>query len=258
MTSRLPIWAVAFFAAVGVHAAGFAGFKLTSQTPEPVPEEKEHEIILMPLGSLEGSLKPSGEPEPAVQKPEPRPAPPPKPRPKPVAPPPPPVQQNIIPEQIVPEAPPAETTIPEANSATTMTSVTPPSSEAEQTGKPTKPGASSSSDRGPAGPPAFGVPNGVEQSQASYAGLLQAWFLKYKRYPQQARSRRQEGVVRVWFRVDTDGNILEHRIDQSSGYTVLDKATLHLLKAASPVPAPPADLENTDLTFTVPISYSIH
>ena len=98
----------------------------------------------------------------------------------------------------------------------------------------------------------------MEKSQVQYAGLLQAWFLKYKRYPHPARSRRQQGVVHVWFRVDTSGNVLEKRIETGSGYSILDKATLDLLDRASPLPPPPATLHATDLTFTVPISYSLN
>ena len=87
--------------------------------------------------------------------------------------------------------------------------------------------------------------------------MLQAWFLKYKRYPQQARARRQEGVTRIWFRIDPQGNVLESRIDQSSGSRALDDATMDLLKRASPLPVPPEILLGTDLTFTVPVSYSL-
>lgn len=113
---------------------------------------------------------------------------------------------------------------------------------------------------GKAGSPAtpFGLPNGVEKSQAQYASLLQAWFLKHKRYPHPARSRRQQGSVKVWFRVDSQGNILERRIDTGSGFSILDKATLDLLDRALPVPTPPQIRQATDLTFTVPIAYSLN
>lgn len=68
----------------------------------------------------------------------------------------------------------------------------------------------------------------------------------------------QQGSVKVWFRVDRQGNILERRIDSSSGFSILDKATIDLLDRASPVPKPPQTLQNTDLTFTVPIAYSLN
>ncbi|MAN67699.1 MAG: hypothetical protein CME91_13760 [Hyphomonadaceae bacterium] len=68
----------------------------------------------------------------------------------------------------------------------------------------------------------------------------------------------QQGVVKVWFQIDPAGHILEQRIETSSGHALLDKATLNLLRAASPLPPPPAELHATDLTFTVPIDYSLN
>ena len=58
--------------------------------------------------------------------------------------------------------------------------------------------------------------------------------------------------------MDRQGNILERRIDTGSGFSILDKATIDLLDRASPVPKPPQTLQNTDLTFTVPIAYSLN
>jgi periplasmic protein TonB len=247
MTRKPVVWSLAFVCALAAHGLGLAGMNLPSETPPPVLLETEHDILLAPLGSLDGILEEAGEPEAPEMVSQP---PPPPPRATPVAP-----SRDPLPDVVTtPIPPPMESTF-------TSTDV----SAEPATNAPTRPATSTSNTasaplepapgqaRSPATP--FGLPNGVEESQAQYASLLQAWFLKHKRYPHPARSRRQQGSVRVWFRVDSQGNILERRIDTGSGFSILDKATLD---RASPVPTPPEILQATDLTFTVPIAYSLN
>ena len=210
--------------------------------------------MLAPKGRLDGVLEEPGEPEATEErlKPTPErstttpPTPPPAPTPAPVEPAP------------VQTAPAPESAAPSPVAAASSASHSVAGSSASTTGASSGATAPSSGKKGTASAAPFGIPNGVEKSQVQYAGLLQAWFLKYKRYPHPARSRRQQGVVHVWFRVDTSGNVLEKRIETGSGYSILDKATLDLLDRASPLPPPPAPLHATDLTFTVPISYSLN
>lgn len=250
MKRKPVVWSLAFVGALAAHGLGLAGMNVTPGTAPPVLLETEHEILLAPLGSLGGVFKDAGEPEAPEMASQP---PPPPPRAAPLAPPPVPLP-NVA---TTPVPPPTESAV-----------TRPDASEKPATETPTRPAISDASTASPtlaaapgsAGSPAtpFGLPGGVEKSQAQYAGLLQAWFLKHKRYPYPARSRRQQGSVKVWFRVDRQGNILERRIDTGSGFSILDKATLDLLDRASPVPTPPQILQATDLTFTVPIAYSLN
>tara|TARA_R110000787_G_scaffold44164_2_gene108311 strand:- start:37579 stop:38346 length:768 start_codon:yes stop_codon:yes gene_type:complete len=255
MNRKALIWPVAFACALTAHGLGLASMTLTSE-PVAAPAEvaSEHEIILAPKGRLDGVLEEPGEPEATEERPEPTPerstttppTPPPAPTPAPVEP---------APAQT---APAPESAAPSPVAAASSASDSVAGSSASTTGASSGATAPSSGKKGTASAAPFGIPNGVEKSQVQYAGLLQAWFLKYKRYPHPARSRRQQGVVHVWFRVDTSGNVLEKRIETGSGYSILDKATLDLLDRASPLPPPPAPLHATDLTFTVPISYSLN
>ena len=255
MNRKALIWPVAFACALTAHGLGLASMTLTSEpVAAPVEVESEHEIILAPKGRLDGVLEEPGEPEATEERPEPTPerstttppTPPPAPTPAPVEP---------APAQT---APAPESAAPSPVAAASSASDSVAGSSASTTGASSGATAPSSGKKGTASAAPFGIPNGVEKSQVQYAGLLQAWFLKYKRYPHPARSRRQQGVVHVWFRVDTSGNVLEKRIETGSGYSILDKATLDLLDRASPLPPPPATLRATDLTFTVPISYSLN
>ncbi|KCZ93495.1 energy transducer TonB [Hyphomonas johnsonii] len=256
MNWRAAVWIGAFLCALAAHAVGLAGIHITSDTPPP-PVETEHEILLAPIGTLDGALEDAGDeseapadPEPAAPPPPQRPLPapePPTPEPAPTTTPAPPPLPTPAPAPVdtAPAAAPVTTAQPARTSSSGPRTAT--ATPARTTGQPgTNPG------------PQFGVPGGVDKRQAEYAGLLQAWFMKHKRYPYPARSRRQQGVVKVWFRVDSAGNILEQRIDTGSGFRILDEATLALLERASPVPPPPPPLHGTDLTFTVPISYSLN
>ena len=251
MNRKPVVWSLAFVGALAAHGLGLAGMNLPSEKSPPVLLETEHEILLAPLGSLDGILEEAGEPEPPEMVSQP---PPPPPRATPVAPPPDPLPDVAT----TPIPPPLETAVASADVANEP--VTNPSPHPATSTTNTASAPPTAAAPGSAGSPAtpFGLPNGVEKSQAQYAGLLQAWFLKHKRYPYPARSRRQQGSVKVWFRVDRQGNILERRIDTGSGFSILDKATLDLLDRASPVPTPPQILQAADLTFTVPIAYSLN
>ncbi len=251
MNQKHIIWSVAFAGAVIAHSAALLGFSSSPSAASPALPVVEHEILLMPLGSLEGAIEEPTEPEQIEEPPAPPPPPaqpPPKPSLKPA---------TKVPTTTAPILPPAEPIV-----ASTLTAVPEPtvtqaiSASTKTTAQPVKTGGNTTANKA-SKPPKFGVPNGVKKEQASYAGLLQAWFLKHKRYPHQARARHQEGVVKVWFKIDQQGNILEKRIEKSCGFSILDKATLSLLQKASPVPAPPQKLLATDLTFVVPIAFTI-
>ncbi|MEH6745081.1 energy transducer TonB [Hyphomonas sp.] len=255
MNTNAILWPTAFVCAFGLHALGLSALNFES-TSVAVPTETEREIILAPLGSLDGALTPTqapAEPEPPAPPPPRKP----KPKPAPKTPPPPPpriVQPDparvVIAETPEPVSPPAT----DANADETPRNVM-KRTETQRTASAAGGGHAASRRDAPA---PFGLPSGVEKSQAQYAGLIQAWLLKHKRYPHPARARRQQGVVKVWFQIDPAGHILEQRIETSSGHALLDKATLNLLRAASPLPPPPAELHATDLTFTVPIDYSLN
>ena len=258
MNRKALIWPVAFACALTAHGLGLASMTLTSEpVAAPVEVESEHEIMLAPKGRLDGVLEEPGEPEATEERPKPTPERSKLTPPSPTPPPPAPTQAPIEPEP-PPTAPAPDSVAPSPVAAAASASDSSSNARAAASRAPSGSSAPSSGQNGTASAAPFGVPNGVEKSQVQYAGLLQAWFLKYKRYPHPARSRRQQGVVHVWFRVDTSGNVLEKRIETGSGYRLLDEATLDLLDRASPLPPPPDKLHTTDLTFTVPISYSLN
>ncbi|MGC4112110.1 MAG: energy transducer TonB [Nocardioides sp.] len=92
---------------------------------------------------------------------------------------------------------------------------------------------------------------------ASWQGQLMARLQAVKRYPELSRSRREEGVVHLNFTMDRNGNVLSSRIARSSGYRALDEETLELARRASPLPAPPDEVQGNPISLTVPVRFSL-
>jgi periplasmic protein TonB len=81
-----------------------------------------------------------------------------------------------------------------------------------------------------------------------------ARLAKAQRYPDQARGL--QGVVSLAFTIDRHGGVVSSRIVKSSGSTILDAEALDLIKRAAPLPPPPADVADSDLSFVVPIRFA--
>jgi periplasmic protein TonB len=94
-------------------------------------------------------------------------------------------------------------------------------------------------------------------SVTRWESLLAAHLEHFKRYPTEARSRGEQGTARVAFTIDHEGHLLRSRIVQSSGSAVLDQETLAMLVRAQPMPRPPDQVSNADLTFIVPVRFNI-
>lgn len=91
-------------------------------------------------------------------------------------------------------------------------------------------------------------------SPQRWQGRLAAHLERRKRYPQAARSKREEGTVYVRFQIDNGGNVLSVSLSRSSGSSALDQEVLALVKRASPVPAPP---NGVNKTITFPMQFTL-
>jgi protein TonB len=90
-----------------------------------------------------------------------------------------------------------------------------------------------------------------------WESALVAHIERFKRYPAEARAHDERGVTRVAFTIDRDGRVLASRVVQSSGSAALDAETLAMLNRAQPMPRPPAQLSNNELSFVVPVRFNI-
>lgn len=88
----------------------------------------------------------------------------------------------------------------------------------------------------------------------TWTSQLLARLERHKRYPSEAQSRGETGVVRLAFSVDGGGGVHHVRIVASSGSSLLDRETLSLVERAAPLPAPPG---GTQIAVVVPIRYDI-
>ncbi|PPJ48493.1 energy transducer TonB [Rhizobium sp. KAs_5_22] len=95
---------------------------------------------------------------------------------------------------------------------------------------------------------------GRNVSPAKWQSRLMSHLERRKRYPSEARSNREEGIVYVRFRIDDGGNVLSVSLSRSSGHSSLDQAVLDMVRRASPVPAPPPGVSKT---ITAPVRFNI-
>lgn len=97
------------------------------------------------------------------------------------------------------------------------------------------------------------------KAQITWQSQLFSRIARYKRYPTEARYKRQEGTVTVNFTISAQGNVLSKRIVKSSGYPLLDQEVLDLLSRAEPLPKPPADILNGSdrRAITIPINFNL-
>lgn len=101
------------------------------------------------------------------------------------------------------------------------------------------------------------VKGGAPRIEASWQTSLVRQIQRYKRYPPQAQTRNEQGVVLLGFSLDRDGRVLAHRIVQSSGYAALDDEVMAMIMRAEPLPPFPASMPQARLDLTVPIRFSL-
>lgn len=90
-----------------------------------------------------------------------------------------------------------------------------------------------------------------------YFSLLIAWLNQHKDYPPAVKKKKQQGTVVLAFSIDRSGTVLTSRVQESSGYPLLDQAALDMLARANPLPAMPDSIPRQSLRLAVPIEYSL-
>lgn len=93
--------------------------------------------------------------------------------------------------------------------------------------------------------------------RAEYARAIQSWLSGYRKYPHQARQRGQQGTARLYFVLDRDGRVIESRVDESSGFGLLDAEALAMVDRAQPFPPLPEGLALSRLELVVPVQFHL-
>jgi periplasmic protein TonB len=90
-----------------------------------------------------------------------------------------------------------------------------------------------------------------------YLERLYRHLLRYKKYPPEAISAKQQGSAVVGFVIARDGTISDARIEKSSGSSILDQATLTMVQRASPAPVLPDSFKPSEARVRFPIDYKL-
>lgn len=187
---------------------------------------------------------PPPEPEPEPPKPEPPKPEPPKPEPKP------------LPKKPLPEPLPVKATEP-LPVALPVEPPPPPPEVIAVAPKAEEPPAFVAPPPPPEPPKPGPTQQDIDAARRLYGSQLAREFAKHKQYPGVARTRGWQGTTRVQLEIDTVGKVIATSISESSGYDVLDRQALEMVKKASPLPLPPEVLRERAFTILVPVVFRI-
>ncbi len=101
-------------------------------------------------------------------------------------------------------------------------------------------------------PPARTQRKSIDRWQRQLSTHIQ----KYQRYPAAARARGESGVAQVLYTIDREGHLLRSSIWQSTGSAALDQEALAVLARAQPMPPPPDDMTDDELTLVMPVRFN--
>jgi len=175
-------------------------------------------------------------------------------------------EAKVEPEQ-QPEKPPEKVEVQPDNAPQPELAVLPPPKPVEKPKEKTKPkhrtaslaaapsSAEHRADRAAA--PTAGANSRNPNAVPNWKSQLVSQLERHKRYPSEAQSRGERGVVQLAFSIDRGGGVHHARIVRSSGSSALDSATLSLVARAAPLPPPPPEVSGSQIPIVVPIRYNM-
>lgn len=90
----------------------------------------------------------------------------------------------------------------------------------------------------------------------NYSAMISAWLEAHKRYPESARERGEEGGVKLRFRVDRFGRVLDYRLLESTGYADLDAGIDQMMRGAQ-LPPFPAGMTASEIEVSVKLRFKL-
>jgi protein TonB len=91
---------------------------------------------------------------------------------------------------------------------------------------------------------------------ANYSAMVSAWLEAHKRYPDSARERGEEGGVKLRFRVDRFGRVLDYALLESTGYADLDAGIDQMMRGAQ-LPPFPAGMTQSQIEVSVKLRFKL-
>jgi len=96
---------------------------------------------------------------------------------------------------------------------------------------------------------------------ASLVALYRAEIIvlaeRYKRYPRFARDNGWEGKVEVSLAIGADGAVASLRVSRGSGFSILDRQALEMIRRAEPQARIPAGLRGKAFDIRVPVIFNL-
>jgi len=97
------------------------------------------------------------------------------------------------------------------------------------------------------------TPSPPADQLSRYFALVKGIIESKKRYPEEAKRRREEGAVVVSFTIDESGNPVNVRLASSSGSSSIDNETLRLIRSLKFLPPP----DGKPLNLRVEVEYQL-
>jgi periplasmic protein TonB len=91
----------------------------------------------------------------------------------------------------------------------------------------------------------------------SFHALLRAHLQRHMRYPRAAQMRNQHGVAQLRLILDRSGQVIEARVERSSGVAVLDREVLATVDRAHPLPTIPPELGMDRIDVLLPMDFRV-
>jgi TonB family protein len=89
--------------------------------------------------------------------------------------------------------------------------------------------------------------------QQQWQNLLVEHIKRLKYVPEGIQA---EGTFKVTFTIDREGNVVSSSLAQSSGVSAFDIEALDMIDRAQPMPKPPGEIPDDQLSFTFPVHFS--
>ncbi len=106
-----------------------------------------------------------------------------------------------------------------------------------------------------AGSGSGGSAGGSPAAVTDYMAELLAWLQRHKEYPRRAKRRQQQGTALLYLVMDREGQVLEYRIQESSGHRLLDQEVTAMIERARPLPGMPDEMPGAQLELVVPVEF---
>jgi TonB family protein len=98
----------------------------------------------------------------------------------------------------------------------------------------------------------------ADQAEAvrRYEQIIALWIRKFQIYPKEAEAQKLQGKTVLRIRIDRQGNVRYYILEHSTGYQLLDRAAIDMIRRANPVPAVPHDYPSDDqMEFLIPVTF---